>query len=156
MSLLVQLKSIADPLIAFAVSLDLPPKPAEARENNSTWRVMSLGLLSFETGECSAQKLKHAYEDALFLVHRMPESVKPNGRVVRGELVYGIPLWGFFGFDGGIREKGDGLVGPRFGLSLRSTYIEWSIAPGQRYVRSLEDEPRGDFPRPPERVRNMA
>jgi hypothetical protein len=155
MSLLVQLKSIADPKIAFAVSLDLPSKPEDASETNSTWQVMSSGFLSFESGVCSAQKLKHAYVDALFLVHRMPESVKPNGRVVRGELVYGIPLWGFFGFDGGIREKGEGLVGPRFGLSLHSD-IEWSIAPGQHYVRSLADQPRGDFPRPSERVRNTA
>ena len=111
MSLTVQLKSIVDPRIAFEVSLELPPKPTDANETNSKWWVTSYGNLTFGKGTCLASKLKHAYEDALFLVHRMPPTIQSNGREVRGELVYGIPLWGFFGYDGGIRKKGEGLVG---------------------------------------------
>jgi len=72
------------------VSLELPSKPTDASETNSTWQAKDPGFLSFEKGECFAQALKSAYADALFLVHRMPESVKPNGRVATGELVHGV------------------------------------------------------------------
>ena len=80
MSLTVQLKSIVDPRIAFEVSLELPPKPTDANETNSKWWVTSYGNLTFGKGTCLASKLKHAYEDALFLVHRMPPTIQSNGR----------------------------------------------------------------------------
>jgi hypothetical protein len=101
MSLVVELKSND----VVEVALDLPSKPTDASETNSAWQVKDHGRLSFWKGECFAQALKSAYMDALFLVHRMPESVQPNGHVARGELVYGVTLCSFFGFDGGIREK---------------------------------------------------
>src|SRR5262249_11264329 len=118
----------------------------DASEDNSTWRVKDLGHLSFDRGECLARAVKSAYEDTLFLVHREMEHFDLDRRFVeRGELVYAITLSGFFGFDGRIRETGMGFVGPRFGFSSSSD-VEWSIAPGQHYIQSLEDFPRVTSP----------
>ena len=64
MSLTVQLKSIVDPRIAFEVWLELPPKPADAKEGNSLWWTPSSGFLTFKKGVCIAWRHKHAYVDA--------------------------------------------------------------------------------------------
>ena len=58
------------------------------------------------------------------LAHDEPPTFQISGserHLVKGPLVYGVSLWGFFGYDGGIREKGEGIVGQKFRLALIST-----------------------------------
>jgi len=137
------------------VLLDLPLEPTTASKDNSTWRLKDLGTLSIDRGFCYSQAVKHAFPDQLWLANIGPDRLNLRGRVVQGEYVVGIVLWDFFGFDGGIREKGAAIVNPRLGVS-QGRYVEWSIEPSQSYKRSLADYPTGDFPTPPERVRNTA
>src|SRR5262245_60471912 len=137
------------------VSLDLPSQPTTASRANSTWRLNDVGVLSIDRGFCYSQTVKHAFPDQLALANIGMDRVNLSGRVVQGEYVVGIVLWEFFGFDGGIREKGTAFVNPKLGVS-QDRYVEWSIEPSQSYKRSLADYPTGDFPTPPERVRNTA
>ena len=136
------------------VSLDLPSQPTTASRANSTWRLNDVGVLSIDRGFCYSASTKHAFPDQLHLANIGPDRVNLSGRVVQGEHVIAIVLDQFFGFDGGIRERGEASVNRKVGLSDR--YVEWSIEQSQRYKRSLADSPMGDFPTPPERVRNTA
>jgi hypothetical protein len=137
------------------VSLDLPSQPTTASRANSAWRLNDLGVLSIESGFCISQTVKHAFPDQLWLANIGPDRPNLSGRMVQGDFVVGIVLWEFFGFDGGIRETGEAFVNPKLGV-LPGRHVEWSIEPGQSYKRSLADYPTGDFPTPPERVRNTA
>jgi hypothetical protein len=130
---MVHLEADNDPTIAVDVELDLPPKPADAKLDNSTWRMQSVEYLTFRSGECFADAFKHSYKDYLFLAVRLPsQSIqgKPN------ELVYAVVLYGFFGFDGGILPEGEGFVAPSVSKKLPK-FIKWSIDPSKRYVRSV-------------------
>jgi hypothetical protein len=136
-----------------AVSLDLPQVPTDAREDNSSWKLTNWSNVSIDRGFCVATKVKHAFPDQLMLANRGMDQRDLSSKVVAGQFVVPINLHDFLGSDLGIRETGDAFVSPTLGVSSGRS-IEWSIEPGQSYPRSLDDFPRGDFPTPPERVRN--
>src|SRR5271166_2612513 len=99
------------------LSLELPLAPTDANEANSTWRATDAGQhFSIDRGYCNVSPPHHhAWPDQLWLVNRGMDTRGLDGRVVAGAFVVGIVLWEFFGFDGGIREKGNAFVSPLFG-----------------------------------------
>jgi hypothetical protein len=91
MSLLVQVKSLADRSVEFRLSLDLPSKPTDASEANSTWQDKDLGYLRFAQGYCVASKINAAYPDALDLWH-LSESDR-DSRFPKGTRLKMVTLW---------------------------------------------------------------
>ena len=142
MSLLVQLKSFNDKPVEFRVALDLPSKPTDAAEGNSTWEDKDLGYIRFSKGYCVASKVKAAFPDTLFLYHRTPKDGDPgDSRVPKDTRLIVMTLSEFFGSDGGIREKGTGIVNPKVATTPRLAGIEWSIEQPQRYPKSVSGAP---------------
>jgi hypothetical protein len=138
MSFLVQVKSLNNRPVEFRLSLDLPGKPTEAGETNSTWQDKDLGYLRYSQGYCIASKNKAAYPDTLFLWHLTPpEGDLHDLRVPKAARLMVVTLLGFFGSDGGIREKGSGVVNPKATTTTRLSEIEWSIESPQHYPKSV-------------------
>jgi hypothetical protein len=137
MNLVVQVKSYADRPIELALPLELPSKPIDAKDGNSKWKDDSGYLRNIE-GYCVAGKTKAAFPDTLFLYQLTPPEGDPkDSRVPKATRRIIVTLLGFFGSDGGIRERGEGTANRTVATSERLLSFAWWIEAPQVYPKSV-------------------